>query len=259
MDEQQFAEDTVRLAGEELLRLSALGFGTTVKGGNWKDIVTTVDVDVNAFIIKRLKETFSGDAIYSEEGGGGGSGIRLWVVDPIDGSSNFARGIPHFAVCVGLVENGAPQAGAIYNPVTHDLFSFTKGGGAFLNGTRIAVSGITNTKEGYALLTAGRRDDVREWGGESYKKLLANFQKTKNLGASALDIAFVASGRVEAVVYGTLTTEDIAPALGLLYEAGGVASLRDGSPVPLSKEAQRVYVANNEHILSFTRELLETP
>jgi fructose-1,6-bisphosphatase/inositol monophosphatase family enzyme len=98
---------------------------------------------------------------------------------------------------------------------------------------------------------------VREWGGESYRRLLANFKKTKNLGASALDICFVAAGRVEVVVYGTLTTKDIAPALGFLYEAGGVASTPGGDPVVLSDTAQRVYAANNETTLSFVRTLLE--
>lgn len=258
MDERSFAEALVQKAGTELLRLKGLGFETGVKHNDWKDTITSVDLGVNAYILDELRRAYPADSIYSEEGGGSAGAEREWVVDPIDGSSNFSRGIPHFAISVGLLVGGEPMCGAIYNPVTRELFSFSQGGGASVNGVPLQVSRITDPRESYALLTAGRKDDVREWGGESYKKLLANFKKTKNLGSSALDICFLAAGRVEALIYGTLTTKDIAPALGLLKEAGGVATTATGEPVQLSKGAQRVYAANNESTLTFVRQLLES-
>lgn len=258
MEERQFVEDLVQRAGQELLKLSTVKFETGVKNNDWKDTVTSVDIAVNEFILKELNAAFPGDGVYSEEGGNTATKERQWVVDPIDGSSNFSRGIPHFAISVGLLVAGVPVAGAIYNPVTKELFSFSQGTGAFCNGTRIYVSQITDPRESYALLTAGRKEAVREWGGESYKKLLANFKKTKNLGSSALDICFLAAGRVEALVYGTLTTKDIAPALGLLKEAGGVTSTATGDSIALSENSQRVYAANNETTLAFVRNLLES-
>ncbi len=257
--DKEFAERVVKDAGELLLTIRGAGFTTGVKHGDWKDTVTSADLEVNKFIIERIRAEYPEDHVHSEEGGGDADAARMWHVDPIDGSSNFARAIPHFAICVGLVEGGVPTAGAIYNPVTRELFSFTRGGGAFVNGVQVKVSAVTDLRESYALLTAGRKDDVREWGGESYKKLLANIKKTKNLGSSALDICFVGAGRVEVLVYGTLTTKDIAPALGFLYEAGGVATDEAGQPLAFSSEPQRVYAANNKTVLDSVRTLLQAP
>lgn len=258
MDDYTFVQGVVQKAGEELVRLSGLGFSTGVKNEDWKDTVTSVDLDVNNFILNEITRAYPDDGLYSEEGGGTAGKERVWVVDPIDGSSNFSRSIPHFAVSVGLIVSGTPVVGAVYNPVTRDLFSFEKGKGAYCNGVLARVSSRTDPRDSYALLTAGRKDAVREWGGESYKKLLANFKKTKNLGSSALDICFAGTGRVEAVIYGTLTTKDIAPALGFLYEAGGAACTHTGEPVAYTDEAQRVYIANNDTMLTFVRTLLES-
>lgn len=258
MDDYTFVQDVVQRAGAELVRLSELGFSTGIKNEDWKDTVTSVDLEVNNFILDELKRVYPDDGVYSEEGGGTAENERMWVVDPIDGSSNFSRAIPHFAVSVGCVVSGTPIVGAIFNPITRDLFSFEKGKGAYCNGVLARVSSRTDPRDSYALLTAGRKDAVREWGGESYKKLLANFKKTKNLGSSALDICFVGAGRVEAVIYGTLTTKDIAPALGFLYEAGGVACTSTGESVAYTDEAQRVYIANNDTTLTFVRALLES-
>lgn len=258
MTDQEFAEVLVKEAGEELLRIRDAGFSTGVKNNDWKDTVTSADIEINTLILSKIREAYPNDLIYSEEGGDAGEAVRMWVVDPIDGSANFARNIPHFAISVGVMEHGIPTAGAIYNPVTRELFSFTKGGGAKCNGMPARVSIVSELRDSYALLTAGRKDDVREWGGESYKRLLAAVNKTKNLGSSALDICFVGAGRVEVLVYGTLTTKDIAPALGFLYEAGGVATNQKGEPVALSTTPQRVYAANNETTLTSVRELLES-
>jgi myo-inositol-1(or 4)-monophosphatase len=258
MDDFVFVQDIAQRAGAELVRLSGLGFDTGVKNNDSKDVVTSVDIGVNNFILGEIKRAFPDDGVYSEEGGGTVEKERMWVIDPIDGSSNFSRAIPHFAVSIGLIVSGVPTLGAVYNPVTRDLFSFEKGKGAYCNGSQVHVSARTDSRDAYALLTAGRKDAVREWGGESYKRLLANFKKTKNLGSSALDICFVGAGRVEVVIYGTLTTKDIAPALGFLYEAGGVACSQTGEPVAYSDAAQRVYIANNDTMLSFVRTLLES-
>lgn len=258
MDDREFSESIVTRAGELLQKIRDLGFSASFKGTDRKDTVTTADIEINKFILQEIHASFPDDVVYSEEGGDSGDAERVWLVDPIDGSANFARNIPHFAISVGVMEHGIPTAGAIYNPVTKELFSFTKGGGAKCNGMPAHVSTVSELRDSYALLTAGRKDDVREWGGESYKRLLAAVNKTKNLGSSALDICFVGAGRVEALVYGTLTTKDIAPALGFLYEAGGVACDQSGQSVKLSTSAQRVYAANNETTLTAVRNLLES-
>lgn len=253
------ATSTAKEAGKKLLVARDAGFETQFKGGNPKDIVTSVDIEVNAYIVGEIRKNFPDHSIYSEEGEGLVRDSEYqWVIDPIDGSSNFSRGIPHFAVCIGLLHNGESIMGVVYNPVTQELFHFTKGGGAFLNNQPIHVSSITDPKDAFAFFHAGRKDEVREWGGESYKKLLGTVKKTSNLGSSSLDACFVAAGRIEVNVYGTLTTIDIASALGILKEAGGVISDALGNDLVLSKESQRIYMANNKQILTTIRTLLES-
>lgn len=257
MGEYEFIVDAIKKAGELLLAERERGFTTESKGGDPRDIVTSVDRDVSNFLTTAVHERFPGDAIYSEEGDTHAQGKRLWTIDPIDGSANFSRGIPHFAVCLGLVEDGVPVAGAVYNPVTRELFSFKKGGGAFLNAAPIRVSRITELGDAHVLFHAGRDPKLAKWGGASYTKLLQNVRKTKNLSSSGLDACFVAAGRVEANIYGTLSSMDISPALGVLNEAGGVASDRAGRPLALSTEVQRIYAANSSPMLEKVRTLLE--
>lgn len=232
-----------------VMRARTEGFETTQKGGNPKDIVTSVDLEVSRFLIDAIRATFPTHDIYSEEEVGTRTKNEyLWVIDPIDGSSNFSRGIPHFAVVIGLLQKGEAQCAAIYNPVTQELFSFKKGGGAYLNGTPIHVSPITDLKQSQVLLHAGRKPELQGWGGESYRRLLGAVNKSGNLSCVSLDTCFVAAGRVEANIYGTLLSSlDIAPGLGLLAEAGGVSAV-----------GEKVYMANNQTTLAALQTLLES-
>lgn len=231
------------------MRLRDQAFTTSKKGGDPRDIVTSVDVAVNDFLIQKIQESFPGDGVYSEEGRGtNNASSRLWAIDPIDGSSNFSRGIPHFAVCLALLEDGVPTAGAVYNPVTNELFSFKKGGGAFLNGKPISVSSITNLTEAGVFLHAGRKPELWGWGGESYTKLLEHSNKVGNFCGSALDACFVAAGRIDANIYGRMTTMDIAAAIGILLEAGGRVVNEKGEHVAFSAEPQKIVMTNSAEI-----------
>lgn len=248
MDHYDFIIATVREAGELLMKLREEKFETSEKGGDPRNIVTSVDFEVNDFIIKKIKDTFPEDAIYSEEGGGMEAGKNAWAIDPIDGTANFARGIPHFAICVAYLKNGVPEAGAVYNPVTNELFSFKKGSGAFLNGNPISVSPITELKDATVFFRAGSHPNSWDWGGASYRKLLEAANKTANYGGSALDACFVAAGRIEANVYGHLTTMDIASAIGILLEAGGRVVNEKGETIAYSTTPQKVLMTNNKEI-----------
>lgn len=256
MTHYDFIIAQVRAAGALLLQLREEKFETLAKGGDPRDVVTSVDIAINDFLIGRIRESFPEDAIYSEEGGGTEGVARLWTIDPIDGSSNFARGIPHFSICVAYLQNGVPEAGAVYNPVTDELFSFLKGGGAFLNGKPIHVSAETELKNSSVFLHAGRKPELWDWGGASYTKLLGAAKKTSNYGGSALDACFVAAGRIEANVYGRLTTLDIAAAIGILLEAGGRVVNERGESVAFSKEPTKVVMTNSEAIEKSILELL---
>lgn len=256
MEPYDFIGSTVREAGEVLKKARDEGFTATMKGGDPRDVVTSVDFAVNEFIIGKIKEEYPDDAIYSEEGGGSALGGRVWAIDPIDGSSNFSRGIPHYAVCLALLEGGAPVAGAVYNPVTDELFSFKKGGGAFLNGAPIRVSAIIELKDASVFFHTGRTPEFWSWGGASYTKLLGAAKKTSNYSGSALDACFVAAGRIEANIYGRLTTMDIASAIGILLEAGGRVVNDKGEAIAFSTEPQRVMMTNSPEIESALLKLL---
>lgn len=256
MNTYDFVIALVKDAGEILLRESKKAFAVTTKNNDPKDIVTTVDILVNDFLISALKKEYPSYGIYSEEGESADSGLGpellrgeyVWVIDPIDGTSNFSRHIPHFAICVGLLHRNIPILGVVYNPVTRELFSFEKGKGAFLNGERIEVLKTKELKDANILFHAGRKPELWQWGGDGYAKLLAHARKVGNYGGSALDACFVAAGRFEGNVYGRLSTMDIASALGILYEAGGVAVGVDGKPISISKDQQKVFMANNQEM-----------
>ena len=242
-----------------LLVLRKEAFSTTSKTSA-RDIVTSVDVALNNFLVGEVSTAFPDHAIYSEEGQGSVRESRYqWVIDPIDGSANFSRGIPHFAICLGLLEDGIPVAGAVLNPTTQELFSFTKGQGARLNGSPIRVSEVDGLAKAQALLSFGsRKPELWDWAAASYRKSLEHMLKRGTYNSSSLDICFLAAGRADVCVYGTLTTLDVATAFGLLYEAGGVASNAQGEPVSYSSESQKVYMANNPAMLKELRELLES-
>ena len=257
MTHYDFIVEQVRMAGKLLMRLREEKFETLEKGDDPRDVVTSVDFAVNDFLTNKIREAFPEDAIYSEESDSAVTNVpRLWTIDPIDGSSNFSRGIPHFAVCLAFLQDGVPKAGAVYNPVTNELFSFQKGGGALLNNKPIHVSSITELKDASVFFHAGRKPELWDWGGASYTKLLNAAKKTSNYGGSALDACFVAAGRIEANIYGCLTTMDIASAIGILLEAGGRVVNDKGESIAFSTEPQKVIMTNSPEIESVVLELL---
>jgi myo-inositol-1(or 4)-monophosphatase len=224
---------------------------TSFKNDNPLDLVTKADVEISEFLSSRIREGFPGETVYSEEAEDVDvSSGSFWSLDPIDGTTNFSRHIPHYAVVVAYVENGVPIVGALYNPATDELYSFEKGKGAYLNGKPVKVSEKTDLDESYMLLRAGRNKDLWDWGANSYKFLLQSGVKCANLGSSGLDTCYVGAGRIEANIYGTLTTIDIAAAIGFLTEAGGILVGKGGERVTkISKEKQQIIAVNNEEIL----------
>lgn len=257
MDPYDFIIQKVKEAGELVMRLREETFEKSIKENDPRNIVTSVDIAVSDFLISEIKKAFPEHAIYSEESAEQFvESEYLWTIDPIDGTQNFSRRIPHFSVVVGLIHNGMPVAGAVYNPVTEELYSFKKGGGAFLNGKPIHVSTITDLAKAHVFLHAGRKRENWDWGGTSYRTLLEHANKTANFSGSALDICFVAAGRIEAVIYGGLAGADVAPAVGILEEAGGIACDGEGKAIAFTPQSHRFFAANNKEILAQLRKIL---
>lgn len=259
MTYRAFAEDLVRTTGERVASARGTVLDVMCKGDDPRNEVTTADKEAHKMILATIQERYPEHALYSEEGDGTEvSGEYVWVVDPIDGTSNFARGIPHFAVCVGLMHKGVPIVGAVFNPVTRELFSFERGEGVFLNGASVRASASTDPMKAQVLLHVGRKQALWDWGAAALRSLLEGTKKVKDLGASGLDLCFLASGRTDAVIYGTLTTYDVASAIGMVREAGGEVYTPQGAPVNFSEEPQPIIATANKALFDAILPLLHT-
>ena len=169
---------------------------------------------------------------------------HTWHVDPLDGTTNFLHGIPHFAISVGLEREGQIVAGVIYDPVKDELFVAERGKGAYLNNRRLRVSGrqdMADALVGYGTPYLGRGSHprlLRELGA-----VMAVAGGTRRMGSAALDMAYVACGRLDAYWERDLQTYDFAAGVILVREAGGFVSSADGAAEPL---APRSVAAGNE-------------
>ena len=246
----EFAEELVRKAGAQLTEAHRGALTVSHKGDDMRNVVTNLDTEISGFLRKEIQQAFPDQRVYSEEDTTASQAQMQgfeWVLDPIDGTANFSRGVPHFAVCAGLLKDGIPIVGAIYNPVTDELFSFEAGTGAFLNGAPIHASVSGELSEVHALIIVGHKAPMWDWGLAVYRSFLEQLKKVKGFGSSSLDLSFVAAGRVDVVVYGTLSTRDIASAVGLVRAAGGeVYAVRTGEPVAISTESQPIIATANK-------------
>ncbi len=253
MNHYDFAVDLARRAGAILKIAHEGNVEVSHKGTDERNLVTNVDIEISDFLKKEINHAFPDHHIYSEEGDESSENKTSpweWVLDPIDGTSNFSRSIPHFAVCIGLLYEGVPVVGVVHNPVTNELFSFEKDKGAYLNGKPIKASSITLPKDAFALFRIGRKESSWNWGLATERDFLREVKKISNFGSSGLDLCFLAASRVDIVVYGTLSTRDIAGAIGILRASGGEIYTVDGTPAELTTKSQLV-------IATATRELFE--
>ena len=138
-----FIISTIKEAGDKALKSKDNHLEISIKDGDPRNILTNVDIEVNEYITNSIRVHFPNETIYSEEAADENISLgSFWSIDPIDGTANFARSIPHYAVVIAYVDKGVPIVGAVYNPITNELFSFKKDKGAFLNGKPIHVSEI---------------------------------------------------------------------------------------------------------------------
>jgi myo-inositol-1(or 4)-monophosphatase len=170
-----------------------------------------------------------------EEGGRreGPDKTHTWIVDPLDGTSNFLHGIPHFAVSIALEREGTVVAGVIYNPANDDLFTAERGKGAFLNDRRLRVAGRQRLLD--AVITCGLPHHGRGDLALGIKEIAAVQDKVAGLrrfGAAALDLAWVAAGRFDAYWERNVSPWDVAAGIALVREAGGYVTDLDGGESP---------------------------
>jgi myo-inositol-1(or 4)-monophosphatase len=213
------------------------------------DYASEVDGLAEAEIVKELKRAMPDCAILGEESGATGRGRQTFVIDPLDGTSNYLHGFPHWCVSIALVENGEPQHAVIFDPLRNELFTASKGAGAVLNDKRIRV---TERKDlAGAMLITGFPPRERERVGahlDCLRELLRDAEDVRRTGSAALDLAYVAAGRADAYFEAGVKPWDIAAGVLLVREAGGrVTDFRGAGTGPLDQRGVigRQLVAGN--------------
>ncbi len=202
-----------------------------------QDYLTATDGAVEQYVREQIARRFPGDGVLGEEAGGDVDGPRLWIVDPIDGTANFARQIPHFCISLGLMVDGALQAGAIYAPMSSELFIAQLGKGAWLNGERMRVSKVADLTAASVEIGWSTRIPVQTYLDMAGKAAHAGCQ-VRRAGSGALGLAYVAAGRCEAYAEAHINSWDVAAGLLLVTEAGGRVNdfwagngVKNGNPV----------------------------
>ena len=197
------------------------------------DLVTETDHKSEAAILARLRHYFPGHAIVGEETGASGPETPAkykWYVDPLDGTTNFAHGYPMFAVSIGLLEDGEPLIGAIYNPVTREMFTAMRNEGAYRDSARIHVSGVETLSK--SLLATGfpSHKRVQNPNIHYYWEFTLHSHGVRRAGSAALDLCSLACGQFEGFWEFGLKPWDTAAGILLVREAGGTVTDFAGGP-----------------------------
>jgi myo-inositol-1(or 4)-monophosphatase len=227
------AVEIVLRAGEIQMSRRASGFQVNKKGTI--DLVTEVDLECEQMCRGVLADRFPDHDILAEEFGGGpghaGSSRYRWVFDPLDGTTNYAHGLPVFCASLALEVDGRADVGAIYDPTRKELFTGERGQGAFLNGTRLRVSDTGGLLD--ALLVTGFPYDVHQRLDSlmtMFRAFLGQARAVRRLGSAALDLCYVAAGRFDGFWEQSLRPWDVSAGALIAEEAGGRVTGMDGTP-----------------------------
>ena len=198
----------------------------TVQSKSPNDFVTEVDRAAEQAIIEVLRDAFPGHGILAEESGESGPESEFtWIIDPLDGTTNFIHGFPQYAVSIAQTKNGVLEHAVVFDPNSNELFTASRGSGAFLNDRRIRVSRRTRLNE--ALIGTGfpfRQFDNVDAYLAMFKELTQKTAGIRRPGAAALDLAYVAAGRLDGFWEMGLSPWDMAAGVLLIQEAGGLVS-----------------------------------
>lgn len=218
-----------RAAGSSLLRTMENfdKLKASAKGRN--DFVSDADHKAEHAIIETIRKSYPEHAFLAEESGQQGDNEVVWIIDPLDGTTNYLHGLPHFCISIAAQIKGKVEHGLIYDPLRDELFTASRGGGAMLNGKRLRVSGKVRLEE--ALLATA----FPFHGIVSMDKYMAGFNSVypncsdiRRMGSAALDLAYVAAGRFDGYWEYGVKTWDIAAGTLMVLEAGGLVTDMNG-------------------------------
>lgn len=232
-DRMSLALDLARRAGEVLR--AGFGRGGTARHKSPLEVVTEYDLECDRLITEAVRAAYPGDALLAEESGAHGQGEGCWLIDPLDGTTNFAHGIPVFAVSIAYARAGVPELGVIYDPLREELYHAQAGQGAWLNGRRLQVSARAPLDG--CLLVTGFPYDIRTARDNNlghHADLALRSQGVRRLGCASLDLAYVAAGRFDGYWELWVTPWDIGAGVVIVREAGGLVTRADGGPDPLA-------------------------
>ena len=226
---ENFIKSLIRDAGL-ILKKAYYEKSSNVRHKGNIDMVTETDLQLETFITKAISDKFPDDVIISEETHFEmQEGNRRWIIDPLDGTTNFVHRLPLVNISIGLEIDGEIRFGAVYNPIFDELFYAEKGKGAFLNDKKISVSQNAKLKD--SLVATGFPYDRWEKGDYYIKEFLA-FTKTthgvRRMGAAAIDLCYVAAGRLDGFFERELKPWDMAAGSLMILEAGGKISKFNG-------------------------------
>jgi myo-inositol-1(or 4)-monophosphatase len=238
-----------RAAGNVLLRHMYRLDALNVIEKDRMDYASEVDEMAEKEVIRELRRAHPDYAFLGEETGSSGSSRFTWVIDPLDGTSNYLRGFPHFCVSIALVENGEPIHGVIFDPLRNDLFTASKGSGTQLNEKRVRVAERKDLAGSLVITGFPPRERARASAHlKCVDVLLGEAEDIRRTGSAALDLAYVACGRADAYFEAGVKPWDIAAAALMVREAGGkVCDFRGRSTGPMDARgtAPRSLVAGN--------------
>jgi myo-inositol-1(or 4)-monophosphatase len=220
-----------RRAGSIINRAALDGSGFEVRAKQRNDFVTKVDKAAEEAIIDVVRKAYPDHAVLAEESGASGQAEYQWIIDPLDGTTNFIHGFPQYCVSIAIRHRDAVVHGVIYDPTKNELFTASKGRGAFLNDRRIRVSKCLRLAD--ALVGTGfpfKEVSRIELYTAQMKKMMQSSAGLRRAGAAALDLAYVACGRLDAFWELGLSPWDMAAGALMIQEAGGlVGDLRGES------------------------------
>lgn len=248
------AEEAARAAAAVLEQARQAGGARQVDHKGAVDLVTEVDTRAEQAVRAVLARRSPQVPVLAEEQGGAWGARTRWIVDPLDGTTNFVHGLPHYAVSVALEVDGALLAGCVLDPSRGELWSAARGRGATLNGSPIRVSAVSELSE--ALLATGFPYDRRTRAAEILRPVQAFLERCQGIrraGAAALDLAWVAGGRLDGFWEEGLKPWDVAAGALLVQEAGGRVGQMEGGPLCL--ELPRM-LASNGHVHAAMEQVL---
>lgn len=251
----------------ELAKLIALGCGKILKEGfnNIQtieqkscpgDVVTDVDKRSEKYAKDMLKKYCPNDGMLGEEGDDfEGTTGNKWIIDPLDGTLNFAKGIPHFCVSVAVCKDGKPFVGVIYDPIHDEMFWSEKGKGAFLGDRKLSVESFPKPEDCMLYLSwVPGADKIDEFNNKA-KNLFAKVKYIRRMGSAALGLCFIASNRIHGFVEIGLHPWDVAAGILIADEAGGTVTGRYGEEVILNKPIVDLICANDDLHKNLMKEL----